>query len=379
MRLKEFSGKNLKHYLTILLSVIAMPLFAQEDTGEAPPVAEEPVMITSEIDVLLSQHWAMPTLLNPGATGDIDYIRVRGGARLDYLGSRQSPKSFLAAADSPFKLLGKRIGAGLIVNSYNYWLFRNLLVDAQGSYKMKIKNSTLSIGVQIGYYHTKFKGSELRMSDFQDPDNGTPGEEGEGDEESGEGSQGVSGSGTYNGLTIDDLPTHDVGGGALDFGVGIRFEHPKFYVGISGMHLTNSIIRLATEGESASDARYIRSKLPATLYFDTGGNIPIHNSLISLQPSLIAATDFSNFSGVVVMRATYNNLVSFGADYRYNRAAGLMASLNLKNFFIGYSWEYDYKSHPRGSTGNHEIVLGYQFKLDMGGKNLFSHRSIRIM
>lgn len=318
-------------------------------------------------DIMLTQHWAMPTLLNPAATGDIDFIRIRGGARLQYFGSHQSPKNFLATGDMPFKLMEKRIGAGVVVNSETYGLFNNLQIGAQGSYKIKIKNSRLSIGIQVGYYHSKFKGSELLINNTgnQQPDSGEEGKD-----------ENIEPDDTGDPF---DLPTQDVDAGKFDMALGIRYDHPKFHIALSGQHVTNSSLKLTAEGETSTDARYVESKLPATLYFEAGGNIGINNSLITLQPSLLAATDFKDVKAVVDLRATYNQKVTFGVDYRWNRAVGVMGGLILKNFFIGYNWEYDYKGHPKGSTGNHEIVLGYQFKLDMGGKSNFSHRSIRIM
>ncbi|MCH5228894.1 MAG: PorP/SprF family type IX secretion system membrane protein [Muribaculaceae bacterium] len=326
--------------------------------------------------MILTQSWAMPTLLNPAATGDIDYIRIRGGAQMTWFGSKDSPKNYLATADSPFKLAGKRIGAGVMVSSMSYDLFRNLLVGAQGSYKFNLKKGTLSVGLQLGYYHSKFKGSELIL-DNRDENEGIDG----GPTEGGEGGEGEEDDPEFQepDKYDTDLPTQDVSGGAFDISIGVRYVHPKFYVGLSGLHLTNTTLRLRKDAEESTDSRYVESKLPATMYFEGGGNIGINNSLISLQPSMVLATDFKDFTGVVVMRATYNNRVTFGIDYRYNRAFGALAALNLKNFYIGYSWEYDYSGHPRGSTGNHELVIGYQFKLDMGGKNMFSHRSIRIM
>lgn len=338
-------------------------------------------MTITQPEVMLTQFWAMPTLYNPAATGEIDYIRIRGGARLQTLGIYHAPKNFVGAADAPFKVLGKKIGAGIIANSESYDLYRNLLVGAQGSYKLPVKRNLFSFGIQIGYYHSKFKGSEMIIrnpgGDSDDgeqvPDQGG-GSEDSGIETMADNDYEEEGSNPY-----DELPTHDVAGGAFDISLGVRFEHPYFHIGIAGLHLTNPTMKLSTEGESSSDARYLESKLPRMLYFDAGGNIPIPNSLISLQPSLLLSTDFTDLYAVVDMRATYNRKITFGLDYRYNRAVGVMAGINIKNFFLGYSWEYDYKKITGHNTGNHEVVIGYQFKLDMGGKNLFSHRSIRLM
>ena len=157
------------------------------------------------------------------------------------------------------------------------------------------------------------------------------------------------------------------------------YTHPYFYVGVAGLHLTNPTLKMTVNGETTTDTHFLEHKLPASLYFDAGGNIPIHNTLFTLQPSFQIASDFKNFASVIEMRATYNNRLSFGFDYRWNQAVGVMAAFAFKNFFVGYAWEYDYTASAKKSTGNHELVLGYQFKLDMGGKQKFSHRSIRIM
>ena len=354
-------------FVLLLCGISNFTSNAQEEGGTTGSTYD-PVRITAQPDIILTQHWEMPTLLNPAATGNIDFIRIRGAARLDYLGSKDSPKNFIGIADSPFKLSGKRIGAGLIVSSQSYDLFRNLLVGAQGSYKFQLKKSTLSIGIQLGYYHSKFKGSELILSNTGNT----------GNEEGGEGEDKNDENKAESSFDTD-LPTHDVSGGAFDFSLGVRYEHPKFHLGLSALHLTSSKVKLSKDGENATDLQYIESKLPMTLYFEAGGNIAINNSLFTLQPSLLLGTEFSDFTGIAEMRATYNQKITFGVDYRYNRAVGVLAGLSLKNFYIGYNWEYDYKLHPRGSTGNHELVLGYQFKMDMGGKSNFSQRSIRIM
>ena len=88
----------------------------------------------AQADPMFTQYWALPTLLNPAATGDTDYIRIRGGARLQWIGVTNAPKSFVGTADSPFKLFNKRIGAGVTVTQESIGLFSNLLVGAQGSY-----------------------------------------------------------------------------------------------------------------------------------------------------------------------------------------------------------------------------------------------------
>lgn len=367
------------YILAFLFMVGVIPVMYSQDSGdsgygEGSGRGAYPVTFTLNPDIILTQHWAMPTLLNPAATGEVDFIRIRAAGRLYFLGSHQSPKNFIAAADSPFKLFGKRIGAGLLVNSGTYGVWSNLQLAAQGSYKINIKKSTISIGLQIGYFSSKFKGSEYVQ--YRKPVQDSTSTEGGEEEGEGEGGNNAENSGLSEAL---EMPTEDIQVGVFDVALGVRYEHPKFHVGLSALHLTNPTLKLRRENTTVDEGRYLECKLPLSLYFDAGGNINIKNTLFTLQPSLAIGSNFKDIDAVAVMAATYKQMLTFGVDYRWNKAVGVVAGLTLKNFYIGYNWEYDYSDKPYGSTGNHELVLGYQFKMDMSGKSNFRQRSIRIM
>ncbi len=307
--------------------------------------------IKAQGDMLFTQHWAMPTLYNPAKTGDTDYLRIRGGARMQWLGVTNAPKSFVATGDSPFKIAEKRIGAGVTISQESIGLFSNMLVSAQGSYKLKFLKGQLGIGIQAGYYNTRFKGSEVYIpddDDFHQPDD-------------------------------PSIPTQDLSGNAVDLSLGVNYTHRLFHVGISALHLTSPKVNLTLEGSESSDAQQYETELPRTLYFDAGGNIGIQNTLFELQPSVIVATDLGSFSADITMRATYNRFITFGVGYRWDDAVSVMVGAHYRNFFLGYAFDYPTSAISRVSSGSHEIVAGYQLKLDLSGKNKNKHRSIRIM
>lgn len=301
---------------------------------------------------ILTQHWAMPTLLNPSKTGEIDFFRIRGGARLDNIGTHNSPKSFLFTIDSPFKISDNSVGVGIVLERRSYDLWRNFSIEAQGSYKLKIKASTFSIGVQAGYFHTKHKNIDSQFEPV--PDNSENKDE-------------------------TAVTNKSAEGGTFDLGIGLNYNHPCFHLGVSALHLTNPTLTLTKKESDVVGERFLEGKLPTTLYLDLGGNIHLKNTLFRLQPSVIIGTDFRGLNAVTELRATYNEIFTFGLDYRYNRAVGILTGVKVKNFWVGYSWEYDYSSSMKGSAGNHELVLGYQFKLDLGKKKIYTHRSIRFM
>ena len=305
----------------------------------------------AQSDASFTQYWAMPTLLNPAATGDTDFIRVRAGARLQWVGIENAPMTFTAMADMPFKVLNKRIGAGITAQQESIGLFSNLLINAQGSYKLKLFKGLMSIGVQAGYYNSRFKGTEAYIPDNDD----------------------------YHQGNDPSIPNQDLSGNAFDVSAGVWYTHKLFYAGISGMHLTSPKVKMTKEGNESQEATQYEIELPRAIYFTAGGNIVINNTLFTLQPSLLIGSDFSDFSADITMRATYNNFINFGLGYRWNSAISVMIGAEYKNFFLGYAYDYLTSAIARASSGSHELVAGYRFKLDLSGKNKNRHRSIRIM
>lgn len=307
----------------------------------------------AQSDVQLSQYWAMPAYYNPGAAGATDFVRIRLGAKLQWVGITNAPKSFLGAADSPLKIGTKKIGLGVNVMQESLGLYSNLIANVQASYKINLfkGRGVLSIGLQGGYYNSKFKGSEVYIPEGDD----------------------------YHQSSDTSLPTQDLTGNAFDFSAGVFFSHRYFNVGISGLHLLNPTVKMNIEGSEAGDAHEYETELSRMLYLTADGNIPLKNTLFSLQPSLLLKSNLESFGAEVTMRATYNRFISFGVAYRWKEAVSAMIGAEFKNFFLGYAYDYPLSALGKASSGSHELVLGYQLKLDFSGKNKNKHRSIRLM
>lgn len=302
------------------------------------------------VDPLFAHYYQMQTLYNPAATGNSDYLRIRGGARLQWIGIDNAPKSFTGMADMPLKIGKKRIGVGLTLMQEGIGLFSNMDLGVQASYKLKFLKGELSVGVQGAYYNTKFKGSEVVLPDGDD----------------------------YH-QSDEAIPTQDLSGSKFDFSAGVWYTHPKFYVGVSGRHLLAPTMTMSLEGNENSDTQEYEIKLDRTLYLTAGSNIPLKNTLFELQPSLIVMTDLTDFTGQVDMRARYNRMFSFGLGYRYKSGVSVSLGAEFKNFYLGYSYEYPLSAIAKASSGSHEIVAGYSLKLDFSQKNKNKHRSIRLM
>lgn len=305
----------------------------------------------AQTDMIFTQHMEMPTVYNPAFTGDTDFLRIRGGARLQWVGITNAPQSFVGAGDMPFKVLNKRIGAGVTIQQESIGLFSNLLVSAQGSFKLKAFKGQLGIGIQVGYLNSKFRGSDVYIPDGDD----------------------------YHEGNDPAIPTQDLSGNAFDASIGVNYTHRLFYAGLSVMHMLSPKVNMTLEGSESTESQQYQSEFPRTIYFTGGSNIALKNTLFELQPSLLVATDLTTFAADISVRAKYNKFLSFGLGYRWNDAFSLMVGAEYKNFFLGYAFDYPLSALSKASSGSHEIVAGYQLKLDLSGKNKNKHRSIRIM
>lgn len=305
----------------------------------------------AQVDAQLTQYWAVPAYYNPGATGTTDYLNIRGGAKLQWLGIDNAPKSFLVVADSPLKIGKKKIGLGINMMQESLGLFSNMMLNIQASYKLKLFKGELSIGVQGGYFNQKFKGSEVE----------------------------IPGGDDYHESTDEGIATQDLSGSAFDVSAGLFYTHKKFWFGVSGLHLLQPTVTMSIEGSENSESQEYESEVGREVYFMGGCNFQIKNTLFEIQPSFLVKTDFNTFTAEAGARALYNKFLSIGASYRWKEAVCITLGAEFKNFFLGYAYDYSLSAIGKVSSGSHEILAGYKLKLDFSGKNKNKHRSIRLM
>lgn len=302
----------------------------------------------AQADAQLSQYWAMPTYYSPGHVGNSDFIRITGASRLQWLGIPKAPRAFIAMADSPFKLFGKRVGAGVVITQQSEGLYKSLNAALQAAWKMKLLKGELSIGLQLGLLSQSFQGSEAYIPDDDD----------------------------YHESNDDGIPRTDINGNAIDFAAGLTYTHRLFWASLSATHINAPTITMKDENEQEKQYEFSTSRI---YYFMAGGNIPVNNTLFEVQPSVLLKSDGNIFSGEATARLRYNKFLSGGLAYRWNDAVSLMVGAELKNFFLGYCYDYPISKIARASSGSHEVFLRYNIKLNLGEKNRNKHKSIRIM
>ena len=305
----------------------------------------------AQSDAQFSQYYQVKNYYNPAAIGTSDLLNIRGGARLQWVGIDNAPKSFAATAEMPIKLFNKRIGVGLLMQQESMGLYNNLTLGLQGGYKLKLFKGELTIGVQLGFINEGFKGTEVILPDGDD----------------------------YHQNHDEAIPMNDLNGNAFDLGAGVFYTRGIFWGGISMTHLTQPVISLNSDsGDNTMEKNY-EFQVGRTLYFMAGCNIPIKNTLFEVMPSMLVKSDFTFTTGEITARLRYNKFLSAGIGYRYDDAVTISLGAEIKGFYIGYAYDYATSAIAKASSGSHEFFAGYALKLDFSEKNKNKHKSIRIL
>ncbi len=306
----------------------------------------------AQSDAVLGQYYEVPSLYNPAATGLTDNLRIRAAGRLQWVGIDNAPRTFAGVADMPVKLGNQRIAVGLKALQESQGLYSTLDIGAQGAWKFRRFGGEWTVGLGVGIYDQSFKGTEVYIPDGDD----------------------------YHQGSDTAIPTTDIHGTALDLDAGIFYSHRLFWAGVSMTHITSPTVSMSSDSGSGSEsgAKYTY-KAPATLYFMAGCNIPLKNTLFDIVPSMMVASDFTFTTARLTAAVRYRKFLTFGVGYSWNDAVTATVSAKIRNFFIGYSYDYATTDINRASSGSHEIVVGYSMQLNLGEKNKNRHKSVRIM
>lgn len=298
------------------------------------------VSAVAQYDVHFNNYWLLKSYYNPSYNGMNDRINIMGTYSLQLLGYEGSPKSMYFGGDIPFRLFGKKQGAGVGFFNESIGLFKNLQFWAQYCYRQPIGKGTLAIGLRVGSLSVSFDPTDIVLGDEN----------------------------------MDDpaFPTSQADGKTVDLGTGIFFDHPWFWVGASASHLTMPSVEL---GDVST------FEIKPSFYFMGGGNIKTKNPLITIQPSVFLETDFVAYRCDISMRMTYaHNEKEFfgGLTYSPMTSVGFTFGTVIKDFTIGYT--YDMFTGKVGlAAGNHDIFLSYSLDMSFSKKSKNKHKSIRIL
>ncbi|WP_027421322.1 PorP/SprF family type IX secretion system membrane protein [Crocinitomix catalasitica] len=303
----------MKKYILILLAV------ASSEIG----LAQQDAMFT---------HYSFNTLaVNSGYAGSRDALTVTGLHRSQWVNFPGAPTTQTLTVHAP--LANDKIGLGLSFMHDQIGPTKSTQVNLDIAYKIQIRETgKLSFGLKSGLnFRTNKLASDVVTS---------------------EGGDAIF----ENDIQSDVLP---------NFGFGVYYSTPKFYVGLSTPKLLeNNLNDNSTATIESSEQRHF--------YLIAGTVFPINErQTIKLRPTtFIKATQGAPMELDLTALFYFVDKYWVGPMWRTTDALGILAGLNLtQQFSLGYSFDWSYANKTSVyNAGSHELMLRYDFMFSGKGK-----------
>lgn len=292
----------------------------------------------AQYDPSFTHYWMMEPEYNPAAAGSTEYMRIVGTYSAQMSGYDDAPKTMYFGADLPAFFLNPHHGLGALFMNDELGLFSHKRFAIQYAYRFKLFGGVLGAGAQCDLVNESFNGSGVDTETSGDP----------------------------------AFATSDVNGSKIDAAFGLYYQHKNWNLGLSAQHLTAPTV---TMGETN------QIKIDRTYYLTAGYNIQLRNPFLSIRPSVFAMYDGSEYKADVSARLQYDNdgkMLFGGASYSPETSVALFVGGKFHGVVLSYSYEA-YTNGVGLEHGAHELILSYEWKLDLfkKGKNL--HKSVRLL
>lgn len=292
----------------------------------------------AQYDPHFSHYYDMESAYNPAAVGKESKLNIVGAYAMSLAGFERNPRTFFVGADMPFYALNGYHGAGLQLVNDQIGLFTHQQINVQYSYKMRLFEGQLGIGLQVGFLNEKFNSSELDVID--------PGDE--------------------------VFSTSDVNGNHVDLAAGLYYSRRNWYVGASLLHAMSPLIHLGERNELQVDRTY---------YLTAGYNIKLRNPFLSIPVSVFGQSDGVAYRTDVTARLRYTNekkIMYLGLGYSPTNSVTVLVGGSFHGINVGYSYEAFTNGISLGN-GSHELFVGYQTDLNLYKKGKNKHKAVRLL
>lgn len=274
-------------------------------------------------DPMYSHYIFNGLIINPAYAGTGEALRATVLYRNQWANIPGAPKTGIFSADSPIR--NEKIGTGINIGFDKIGVTSHTSITGIYSYRIKLKKSTIALGLQggVGFFTTDF--TSVDYSDGTDPD--------------------IAFQANYH----DVLP---------NIGFGAYYYTDRFYAGFSVPQVAGYAIQNAIYKNS--DRAHLDL---ANHYMLTAGYLFDLTSDIKLKPSVLArfvAGAPVEFDLNAV--AWFYDLLALGVSYRSMASVNFISQLRITSqFSLGYGFEYSTTELNNFSNGSHEIMLQYLF------------------
>jgi type IX secretion system PorP/SprF family membrane protein len=314
-----------KHLTTIALSIVGLASFAQQDAQ-------------------FSMNMFNRLAINPAYAGMNQALCGTLLYRQQWTSFPGAPKTGLLSVDYGQILHG---GVGVTIDQDQLGFDKTLKAKLAYSFHMPLATGTLGIGLDVGMIQKSLSGN------FIAPD----------------------GSTTASPGTDMAIPWSGTSAMTYDLGFGLYFQTSKLYVGLSTLHIPEQQLTQAKAGSYNFDFTVARH------YYIMAG-YTFSTPMWDFTPSVLAKSDASSTQLDLNLLAKWNKMVFAGVSYRLSDAivgiVGLEKNFGKTTAKFGYSYDITTSTIKNYSSGTHEIMLGFCYKLHKEPKPT-SHMNVRFL
>ena len=260
-------------------------------------------------------------LLNPAYAGAKETMCFTGVYRNQWIGLEGAPKTQRLSMNSPIK--GERIGLGLEIYHHSIGISQEWTLTGSYAYRIKMAKGDLSVGLSsaIRYLGVDYSDPRLRATQGITPDNSIP-----------------------VGNQQKTVP---------NFGAGIYYQSPKFYLGLSSPRLLRTNLDFQDESDGLNEE-------VQHFYLMTGYRIEL-SRMFALHPQVL-------FKYVIDVPLDIDMNLSFiiadqfdlGLTYRLEESIDFLFAVKAnQNWIIGFSYDFGLNELQEYHSGSLEGVLRY--------------------
>ncbi len=274
--------------------------------------------LTAQQDPIYTQYFNNLPLLNPSFTGLYTHTTFTLGTRNQWTGIEDAPETQSFAVGLP---LTKKMSLGFSIVNDQVSVLKETHFYADFSYAIQVQeHAKVSFGLKAG-------GSSLNADLLS--------------------------------LNILDDPayTENIDQFNVNFGLGINYATPNYYIGIAALNLLEKKhFRKSKNNFTSSASEKVK------YYFNAGYSYPLNEHLL-IKPTIVTRyVEGAPLSTDLSINGIYNQLFEIGISYRYEESMATLLQINLsESFKMGYSYDYVLGNLGNYSKGSHELF--FQIKI----------------
>ncbi len=266
-------------------------------------------LASAQQDPLYSQYFNNPMLINPAFAGSNERLYAGVAYRSQWAGIDGGPTTF--NFNSHIALVNNKVGVGFLAVQDQLGDIKNTQYGTSFSYRIKMKTSTFSFGMQTGFTRYATDPNAVKVQVNPDP--------------------------AFYQFTETKFNT----------GVGVLLQNEKYTLSLSVPHLlANSV---SQGGESI--------QVYSQNFYMYGAYVFYVNERVQFKPStLLRATKGSAASADVNCNFIFNQKYTAGLFARNLNTYGTLVQMVMDNYRLGYIFEVPGKSSAL-NYNTHEISL----------------------